>query len=109
MTILERPIILFPLTYVMGLIGVVIWLTLGESWQIFGDAVHYVSVYNGELAPKPWGYRIMTPFFAQLLPWDVKTNFAIITINSIALTTGVLALYGKKIGFTLNDILFLIF
>ncbi len=109
MTILERPIILFPLTYIMGLIGAVIWLSFGESWQIFGDAVHYVSVYNGELAPAPWGYRIMTPFLAQLLPWDVKTNFAMISINSIALTTGVLSLYGKKIGFTLKDILFLIF
>jgi hypothetical protein len=109
MLLLERPFVLFLLSYIIGLICSLAWFSFGESWTIFGDAVHYVSVYNGQLAPAPWGFRIMTPFFAQLLPWDIYTNFGIISINSMALTTGVLALYGKKIGLQVNGILLLIF
>ncbi|ALE02762.1 EpsG family protein [Candidatus Pseudothioglobus singularis] len=106
----DRPVFLFFLAYIIGLIVSLIWLSFGEAWQVFGDAVHYVSIYNGGLAPAPWGFRVMTPLIAKIFPWDLKTNFAIITINSLAFTTGILALYGRKIGFNLKEIsIFILF
>ena len=106
--ILEKSFILFIVTYVFGLIASIAWLNFAESWSIFGDAIHYVSIYKGELAPAPWGYRVFTPYFASLLPWDMTTNFTVLSLNSIALTTGVLALYGKKNDFTLIGISLLV-
>lgn len=106
--LLEKSIFLFLLSYLIGLIAAISWLNFAETWQIFGDAVHYVSIYNGDLAPAPWGYRIMTPYLASLLPWDIKSNFAMVSINSLALIAGVLALYGRKIGLTFQSIFLLV-
>jgi len=106
---LERPLILFTVSYVFGLVTAITWLAFGEAWQIFGDAVHYVSLYEGEIAPAPWGYRIMTPYLASLLPWDMVTNFSVVSINSMALITGVLALYGRKVGCSFSCLLIMIF
>tara|TARA_B110000008_G_scaffold279467_1_gene326636 strand:- start:126 stop:1226 length:1101 start_codon:yes stop_codon:yes gene_type:complete len=100
----EKPLPLFFLAYVFGLIASFIWLSFGETWQVFGDAVHYVSIYNGDLAPAPWGYRVMTPFLAKLFPWDIQTNFTFVSLNCLALTNGVLALYGRRVGLNLNGI-----
>jgi hypothetical protein len=70
-----------------------IWLLVGEPWRIFGDASHYISLYNGGMAPAPYGYRILTPFLAQLLAWGAVTSFGVITLSCLVLTAGVLALY----------------
>ena len=102
---IDKPIFIFFLSYIFGLIFLYISIVFGESWEVFGDAIHYVSLYNGELAPAPWGYRIMTPFLAQLLPWDMTTNFKFITLNSLALITSILALYGKRVGLSFKEIL----
>ena len=108
MLVLEKPLLLFFLTYICGLISSYMWLSFGETWQIFGDAIHYVSIYNGDLAPAPWGYRIITPYLANFFPWDMQTNFTFVSLNSLALTTSVLALYGKRIGFNLTEITILL-
>ena len=104
-----HPIILFIAAYILGLIASIMWFNFGEEWQIFGDAVHYVSLYNGEIAPAPWGYRVLTPYLASFFPWDIKTNFTVVAINSVSLTAGVIALYGRKVSCSLQGIFIMIF
>ena len=104
----EKSLFLFLISYSLSLCAALLWLNLAEPWQIFGDAVHYVSLYKGDLAPAQWGYRILTPYLASFFPWDVETNFAIVSINSLALTSGVLALYAKKTGLTTQSVVLLI-
>ena len=55
----------------------------GDNWGEYGDAIHYLSLYNGHEAPFPWSQRLLTPYLSSLLPFSPKINF--LTINYLAL------------------------
>lgn len=87
-----------------------LWVYIGEPWEVLADGTHYMKMYNGELAPSPFGYRVLTPFLASLLPWSAKINFAFITLVSLSITTSLLVQYIVVIGgSTINKILVALF
>ena len=54
------------------------WGFIADEWEILGDGVHYIKLYNGEIADGPFGYRILAPALARLLPWDATKSFTFI-------------------------------
>jgi len=111
----------FPYTFLQFLIVTVsslavalLWGVLADSWELLGDGVHYLRLYNGQVANSPFGYRILTPFLASLLPWDALTNFMIVSLTCLSLTTGFIFLYFNKLNASsnttfLSSVLLLIF
>lgn len=65
---------------------------LGDSWGEYGDAIHYLSLYNGNEAPYPWSQRLLTPYLSSILPFSPKINFLIINYTALALTSCLLFL-----------------
>jgi hypothetical protein len=57
-----------------------------------------MALYEGRLAPSPFGYRVLTPYLARVLLWGAKVNFGAVTLSCLALTTGVIALYAARSG-----------
>jgi hypothetical protein len=93
--------LLFFISSLIGACVALVFLNVLEPWDLHCcDGVHYLAIYNGELAPAPFGYRVLTPFFARLLPWDAVINFGIVSIGCLALTTGLIALYSYRFGCT---------
>jgi len=86
------------LAFLFGGIFAIVWLYLGEPWKDLCDGENYMQIYEGHMAAAPFGYRVLTPYLASLLPWDAKFNFSVITISCLILTTGVVSLYSKKIS-----------
>jgi hypothetical protein len=93
----------------IGTICAVFWLNAGEPWETVADGQYYLALYEGNLAPGPFGYRVLTPYLARLLPWSPITNFEVITISSLALTTGILALHSLRTAAPISLILVLCF
>ena len=73
----------------LGAIFAGLWLGVGEPWEVLADGRHYIAMFHGGLAAAPFGYRILVPAAARLLPWGVQTDFAIITLICLIITTGV--------------------
>ena len=74
-----------------------------------GDGTHYMSMYYGDLAKSPFGYRMLTPYIAKLLPWEAIISFKIITFFSLGLTSALLGIYSNKIKLPLIFTIALIF
>lgn len=72
------------------------WLLLGQPWGDLEDGSHYLTMYTGGLARAPFGYRILTPYLASLLPFSSMWSFGIITVSSLTLTGGILAVYAQR-------------
>ncbi len=69
------------------------WTITGESWEVLADGRQYLMMYQGEIAASPYGYRVLVPFLARLLPMSPQAGFAVVTISCLILTSGVIALY----------------
>lgn len=98
---------LFILASFISLVFSFLWMFLGDSWEISGDALHYMDLYNNQIAKSPFGYRILTPYLASLLPWDAITNFTIVTLTSLSFASGAILLYAKKLGTPKLNIIFI--
>ena len=48
----------------------------------------------------PWRYRVLTPFLASQLPWDVLDNFRALAVGSNILSLYVLFLVLQQLGFS---------
>lgn len=75
----------------------VLWILVADKWDVLADGTHYMMMYHGEVALSPFGYRVLTPFLASLLPFDAMTSFAVVTLSFLALTSGVLMLYASNV------------
>ncbi|HFC52847.1 MAG TPA: hypothetical protein ENJ43_00235 [Gammaproteobacteria bacterium] len=84
------------LTSLVSVLLSVLWIFLADKWDVLADGKHYMMMYHGEVARSPFGYRVLTPFLASLLPFDAMTSFAVVTLSSLALTSGVLMLYAES-------------
>lgn len=64
------------------------------------DHHHYIAMARGETPRAPFAYRILTPGLARLLPFDLTTNFRLITI--VALWATGVAVYAlcRAFGYT---------
>ena len=78
-----------------------------ESNQGFDYDGRIYGVMAGETAfPQdlaylsPWRYRVLTPFLASQLPWDVLNNFRILAFVSNILSLFVLFLILQQLGFS---------
>lgn len=87
----------FLLAIFLSLAVAFLWGFLADSWELLGDGVHYMALYNEHIANSPFGYRILTPFLARLLPWDALTNFTIVSLSCLTFTTGIFVLYFNKL------------
>jgi hypothetical protein len=87
---------IFVLYCIYGLVASLFWLYVGEPWENLADGSHYLLMYEGRIAQSPFGYRILTPTIASLLPYSPSVNFKIVTIGCLSLTSGVLASYSNK-------------
>ncbi|MEE9326118.1 MAG: hypothetical protein V3U71_02405 [Cocleimonas sp.] len=99
----------FFLVTALSLIISFLWMYLADSWDLLGDGIHYMVLYNEQVANSPFGYRILTPFLARLLPWDALTNFTVISLSCLSLTTGVFVLYFSKFNISKLSTIFLLF
>lgn len=70
--------------------------------ETLGDGMHYMRMYHGDLAKSPFGYRILTPYLANLLPWNAEISFKIVTYFSLGLTSVFLYVYSRKIQLPLK-------
>jgi len=89
----------FVLVTLIGVLFSTLWLYVGEPWGIRGDAQHYIQLYEGEKARSPFGYRVLTPWLAQLLfssMWSYWMSFKIIAITCLSLCTGFIYLLMAK-------------
>ena len=96
---------LFLIACGLGTSFAIFWYHIGETWKILGDGIYYLALYQGKSAPAPFGYRLMAPYLARLLPWDFMLSFEAITLGCLILTTGIIALYGARSGFSHVQIL----
>lgn len=71
-------------------------LLYADQWEEIGDGVHYLSLYEKGIAASPFGYRILTPLMAKLLPWSAYVNFSVITLLSLTLIPGILSVLFKR-------------
>ncbi len=75
-----------------------LWLAVGEPWEILADGAHYVEIYRGEPAAAPFGYRVLTPLLARVLPWGMDGSFFIVTIACLVLAGGVLGVHAARVS-----------
>jgi len=61
-------------------------------------ATDYAS--GEEERPAPFEYRLLNPFLAKLLPFDLQINFTILNLAALSLTGVVLYLTLKRFGFS---------
>ncbi len=85
---------LFLAVIISGLMAV-FWYFFGEPWEVLGDATWYVRMTHGEAAPVPFGYRILTPALARLLPLPPEISFTLLTMSCLVLITPILICYGS--------------
>lgn len=83
----------FLLVSLLSLFFSLIWIYVGEKWEVLADGTHYMLMYDGHIANSPFGFRILTPWLASILPWDAKTSFTIVTLACLSVTTGILLQY----------------
>lgn len=50
-----------------------------QNW----DHLRYIDMARGGNAEAPYAYRVLTPFLARLMPFDLETNFSLITLLSL--------------------------
>jgi len=93
----------FPCSFLIGclagVLATVIWLMSAEPWEILADGQYYMMLYEGNPAPAPFGYRVLTPLMASLLPCDARTAFGIVTAACLTIASGIIALYLAESGF----------
>lgn len=88
---------------VLGIAFALFWLLAAEPWETPADGEYYLAIYEGQLVAAPWGYRILTPFLARLLPWSVEINFAVVTVVSLVAISSVLAWYTASLNKTFSQ------
>ncbi len=94
----DNSLVLFVFAILLSIIILFIWISIGEHWGgDLNDGWHYMALYEGRIAESPFAYRLLTPFLASLLPWTEKINFGVVTIGSLALTTGIIVLYMQRV------------
>jgi hypothetical protein len=64
-------------------LGLGIWQLIAEKWEITGDAIHYLQITKGNIAPKPFCYRILVPLIVRFLPFDYILSYRIIALLSL--------------------------
>jgi len=89
----------------MGLLAALVWLWLGERWEVPADGQRYMALYEGRLTEAPFAYRWLTPALARLLPWSATVNFSVVTIGSLSLATGFVALLGRSLQWPTRAVL----
>ncbi len=78
-----------------------VWVLIADEWSVLADGVHYMKMYEGEVADSPFGYRVLAPLIASLLPFSAKESFAVVTVSALALTASLLWLYAADQGLSL--------
>ncbi len=78
-----------------GLAFSLFWMLVGESWDLFGDALQYLAIHSGEPAEVPFGYRILTSYLAQLLPFSPKIDFAVVTLAALIFINVLIVVYSR--------------
>jgi hypothetical protein len=78
-------------------LAALLWTWFGEPWEVLADGFNYLEIYRGAPAYTPFGYRVAAPWLARLLPLPVIQSFAVITLGSLILTGGVLAVLGRTL------------
>jgi hypothetical protein len=91
----------------IGLLGALLWLLLGEPWEVLADGSQYMAMFNGQATSPPFGYRVLTPFLAHLLPWSAAINFGAVTVACLSLASGFLALFGRAAGLPMRAVILL--
>jgi hypothetical protein len=81
------------------------WILFTEHGQMSSDTEAYMKMYQGEKAIVPFGYRILTPFLASLIPSSMLFGFGFVSSVSLVLTTPLIALYSYKLHFSKQEIL----
>ena len=92
----KYPLIVFFGSTLFSVVFALFWIYYGDEWERLSDGYHYMAMYNDNVAASPFGYRILTPYLARLLPWEAMNSFKFITICSVSLTSGFLGLYTIK-------------
>jgi len=41
-----------------------LWMQLADPWEVLADGVHYLRMYEGKVADRPFGYRLLAPTLA---------------------------------------------
>lgn len=77
---------------------------LGDHYYYIKMAENPLTIFNGNIRA-PFCYRVLTPFISWLLPFDLATNFQIITYTSFFFIGIILYvifknLFGKILAFT---------
>jgi hypothetical protein len=91
-------VVFFLVALLFGACAALIWSLVGETWECLCDGDHYMALYEGRLAASPFGYRVLTPYVARVLPWGPIVNFGVVTLSSLVVTTGVIAIYSSRLG-----------
>lgn len=73
-----------------------------QNW----DHLRYIDMARGGNTEAPYAYRVLTPFLARLMPFDLTTNFSLITFLSLW-GTGV-AVYALALAFDFTPIIALL-
>jgi hypothetical protein len=64
-------------------LGLGIWQLIAEKWEITGDAIYYLQITKGNIAPKPFCYRTLVPLIVRFLPLDYILSYRIIALLSL--------------------------
>jgi len=84
---------------IISLLITAIYFLIGGYWGATGsDAIEYIKMYNGIATDSPYGYRIVTPYLASKLPFEIISSFALITFLSLNVATLFIANVTKKIS-----------
>lgn len=89
---------LFVAFSLLGLLAAALWIVVGEHWEVLADGKHYMAMLLGQAEEPPFAYRVLTPWLAHLLPWAAELNFGVVTVASLSMATGFVALYARQSG-----------
>lgn len=76
-------------------LALVAWSLVAEPWELTGDALIYLQMAAGETVQAPFGFRVLAPWIAGLLPVSSVLAFELLSWASLLVAAVALVAFAR--------------